>query len=72
MIGIVKEGKEALRAYILKESDLKEQDVHLFLADNGSPGMELHGGIKFVKEKLPRNSMGKILRRLFREEWINS
>ena len=61
-------GSEVPRAYVVtKASDLTEEDVKKFVADNLAPYKQLRGGVKFLDE-IPKNAIGKMLRRELRDQ----
>ena len=65
VIGIPHERSgEAPRAYIVKKpgSQLSEEDVVKFVAENTAPYKHLVGGVKFISA-IPKSNSGKILRK---------
>ena len=65
VLGPKEEYEEAARAFVVKENqNLKEDDVIEFLEQNRScVDWKLEAGVKFVEE-IPRNHLGKVIRRL--------
>nr|BAE80728.1 hypothetical protein [Nipponoluciola cruciata] len=63
---------EIPRAFVVKapNSNLSENDVIAFAKAKISIHKQLRGGVRFVKE-IPKNSGGKILRRVLRQEFVN-
>lgn len=59
-------GSEVPRAYLIPKSPLTEDEVKAFVSERMAPYKQLRGGVKFVEE-LPKNAIGKILRRELRE-----
>ncbi|KAB8342916.1 hypothetical protein FH972_022513 [Carpinus fangiana] len=72
VIGVRRQGdvSELPRAYVVHDGSgvisLSEKDVATFLQDRLAGYKSLDGGVKFV-ETIPRNTSGKILRRVLRE-----
>ncbi|KAF2103895.1 4-coumarate-CoA ligase [Rhizodiscina lignyota] len=70
VVGIPEEGgtSEVPRAYVVTNaSDLSEDEVKKYVADNLSPYKQLRGGVKFV-DAIPKNAIGKMLRRELRDQ----
>ena len=65
VIGIPHERSgEAPRAYIVKStnSDITEEEIIKFIAENATPNKQLMGGVEFI-EAIPKSNSGKILRK---------
>ena len=59
---------EVPRAYIVADrAKISEEEVKEFIRARLAPYKQLRGGVKFVDE-LPKNAIGKILRRELREQ----
>lgn len=63
------ESSEVPRAYVVVDAgnDVIEEDIKAFVADRVARYKQLRGGVVFVKQ-IPKNSSGKILRRVLREQ----
>ena len=69
VVGVpVEGGSEVPRAYVVPRSvgALSEDEVKRFVAGRVAAYKELRGGVRFVEE-LPKNAVGKILRRELRD-----
>ncbi|KAF2121141.1 4-coumarate-CoA ligase [Lophiotrema nucula] len=69
VVGIpIEGGSEVPRAYVVLRSTgaLSEDDIKQFIKDHFADYKQLRGGVRFVDE-LPKNAVGKILRRDLRE-----
>ncbi|XP_047144912.1 uncharacterized protein LOC100198219 isoform X1 [Hydra vulgaris] len=63
---------ELPRAYlVINDSSLSEEDVHNYVNERIADYKRLRGGIVFVS-KLPKSPTGKLLRRVVKEEYLNS
>jgi 4-coumarate--CoA ligase len=64
-----KQGEGELpRAYVVADpSKISEEEIKAFVASRAAPYKQLRGGVVFVQE-LPKNAIGKILRRELREQ----
>ena len=60
------EGSELPRAYVVKKEEITEEEVKEFVRVKLAPYKQLRGGVVFVDE-LPKNAIGKYLRRDLRE-----
>jgi len=69
VVGLPKQGVGELpRAYVVADpSKISEEKIKAFVASRAAPYKQLRGGVVFVKE-LPKNAIGKILRRELREQ----
>ncbi|TID22857.1 putative acyl-coenzyme A synthetase [Venturia nashicola] len=69
VVGLPKQGEGELpRAYVVADpSKISEEEIKAFVASRAAPHKQLRGGVVFVKE-LPKNAIGKILRRELREQ----
>lgn len=68
IVGLPEEGgSEVPRAYIVADpKKISEEDVKEYVRQNLAPYKQLRGGVRYVDE-LPKNAIGKILRRELRE-----
>jgi 4-coumarate--CoA ligase len=68
VVGIpLEDGSEVPRAYVVADSkQISEDEVKDFIAKNLASYKQLRGGVVFVDE-LPKNAIGKILRRELRD-----
>ncbi|QDS68711.1 hypothetical protein FKW77_003852 [Venturia effusa] len=69
VVGLPKQGEGELpRAYVVADpAKISEEEIKAFVASRAAPYKQLRGGVVFVKE-LPKNAIGKILRRELREQ----
>jgi 4-coumarate--CoA ligase len=69
VVGISKQGEGELpRAYVVADpSKISEDEIKKFVADRAAQYKQLRGGVVFIQE-LPKNAIGKILRRELREK----
>ena len=58
---------EVPKAFVVKNGPLDKNDVIKFMENKGPPEMKLDGGVVFVEE-LPRTPLGKIIRKILREQ----
>lgn len=54
-------------AFVVRKVDVSEKDIIDFVAERVSVAKRLHGGVQFM-EQIPRNSTGKVLRKVLREK----
>jgi 4-coumarate--CoA ligase len=68
VVGIpLEDGSEVPRAYVVADSkQISEDEIKDFIAKNLASYKQLRGGVVFVDE-LPKNAIGKILRRELRD-----
>jgi acyl-CoA synthetase (AMP-forming)/AMP-acid ligase II len=69
VVGIpIEGGSEVPRAYVVlrKAGTLSEEDVKQYVKDYFADYKQLRGGVRFIDE-LPKNAIGKILRRELRD-----
>jgi len=62
-------GTDWPRAYVVPVAPdaVSEDDVKAWVADRLAPYKQLRGGVMFVEGELPRNAIGKFLRRELRD-----
>jgi 4-coumarate--CoA ligase len=63
---------EVPRAYVVRTvgSNITSEEVKKFVADSLAPYKQLRGGVVFAPE-LPKNALGKILRRDLRTQAVS-
>jgi len=69
VVGVVKDGEEVPRAYVVRKpgSDgLTESEVEAWVRERVAPYKQLRGGVVFV-DAIPKNPTGKILRKVLAE-----
>ena len=69
VVGIpIEGGSEVPRAYVVlrRQGALSEDQVKQFVKEHLAEYKQLRGGVKFIDE-LPKNAVGKILRRELRD-----
>ncbi|KAF2122802.1 4-coumarate-CoA ligase-like protein [Lophiotrema nucula] len=72
VIGVLNDGEEVPRAYIVPQSQEKAtpavaEDIKKWLAEKVSRAKRLDGGVHFI-DAIPKNPSGKILRKVLREK----
>lgn len=60
------DGSELPRAYVVRNGDVSEEEVKEFVRERLAHYKQLRGGVVFVEE-LPKNAIGKYLRRELRD-----
>lgn len=75
VIGIPDEQHGELpRAYVVKKGGMEsvsDEEIHAFVNQKVSSHKRINGGIEF-RPSIPRNNLGKILRRELRVEYANN
>ncbi|KAJ4188154.1 hypothetical protein NW759_016855 [Fusarium solani] len=66
VVGVVINGEEVPRAYVVRNSDVTEQEIEKWMEGQVAKYKWLRGGVVFV-DSIPRIQSGKILRRVLRE-----
>ncbi|CAG9975451.1 unnamed protein product [Clonostachys byssicola] len=66
VVGVVVSGEELPRAYVVKNSDVTEQEIMQWVESKLAKYKWLRGGVAFV-DNIPRTRSGKIVRRVLRE-----
>jgi 4-coumarate--CoA ligase len=67
VIGVKGGDTEVPRAYVVADRHkISEEDIREFVKQNMAPYKQLRGGVRFIPE-IPRNAVGKILRRELRD-----
>lgn len=64
---------ELPRAYVVRKPDtnLTESEVEEFIKEQLSDHKQLRGGVVFV-DQLPKSASGKLLRRVLKDEYMQS